>query len=150
MSSHGLLSGVLFLLLSLGILFGFSLFFLRDFLNVELVSKLLGVNFSSKNEHNSDYDDGATENDQVVSGRHSRGMNTELEVGPPVETLEDVEKNEHSYDLEPVLHIILVNGLIIRVSGREVGTVFLGLSKCSSLSHLFYSINYFSSYKFGT
>lgn len=150
MSSQSLLSGVLFLLFSLGILFGLSLFFLRDFLNVELVSKLLGVNFGSKNEHDSDYDDGTTENDQVVCGRHFCGMSTKLEVGPPMETLEDVEKNEHSYDLEPVLHIILVNGLIVRISGREVGTVFLGLSKCSSLSHLFYSINYFSSYKSGS
>ena len=48
-------------------------------------------------------------------------MNTKLEVGPPMETLEDVEKEHHSYDLEPVLHIILVNVLIIRISGREVG-----------------------------
>ena len=138
MSSQCLLSGVLFLLSSLGILFGLSLFFLRDFLNVELVSKLLGINFGSKNEHDSDYDNGATKNDQVVCGRHFSGMNTKLEVGPPMETLEDVEKEHHSYDLEPVLHIILVNVLIISISGREVGTVLLGLSKCSSLSHLFF------------
>lgn len=66
MSSQSLLSGVLLLLFLLGILFGLSLFFLRDFLNVELVGKLLGIDFGSENEHDSNDDNGTTENDQVV------------------------------------------------------------------------------------
>lgn len=66
MSSQSLLSGVLFFLSLLGFLFGLSLFFLRDFLNVELVGKLLGIDFGSENEHDSNDDNGTTENDQVV------------------------------------------------------------------------------------
>lgn len=66
MSSCILLSGVLLFLSLLGFFFSLSLLFLRDFLNVELVGKLLGIDFGSENEHDSNDDNGATENDQVV------------------------------------------------------------------------------------
>jgi hypothetical protein len=63
-----------------------------------------------------------------------------------METLEAVEKEKHSNDLEPVLKVVLVNGFIVTLVGSEVSTVFHRLREGlllggTLLNHI--KINYF-------
>ena len=47
-------------------------------------------------------------------------MNTEFEIGPPMESLEGVEKTEHTNDLDIVLWGVLVNEWVIAIVHVEV------------------------------
>ena len=56
-------------------------------------------------------------------------MHSELEISPPMESLEQIEQQEHSDDLEVVLHIVLVNSLIVSLISGEIRAVFHGFGK---------------------
>ena len=95
--------------ISLGSFIFLSLSLLRDLLQVEFVGEFLLVNSGSKNKHNSNDEHSWAEDNQVVEGGICGVMNSELEVSPPMETLEDVEKNHHSNDFKPILWGVLIH-----------------------------------------
>ena len=138
------------LLLDLGLLLSLSLLLLGDLLDVELVGKLLLVNSGTKDKHDGDDDDCGTEDAQVIDCGALGVVDSQLKIGPPMETLEAVEQKEHTNDLEPVGHVVFVNGsalsYVTLISG-EVSTVFHGLREVvplrrTLLNHL-KRINYF-------
>ena len=88
---------------------------------------LLGIDFSTNHEHDSNNNDCGTENAQVINCGCLCIKDTEREVGPPMESLEDVENGEHADNLEIVLDGVLVDKWIIAVIHVEVCTLFLGL-----------------------
>jgi len=114
---------------------GLSLLLLRDLLGVELVGELLSVHSGADKQHGADHANGASEEDQVVGGGGRSGINTKLKVGPPVESLEDVEEDEHAHDLHPVLPGVLVHLLVVTRVGSEVRRCLLTLGEVLLVDH---------------
>ena len=98
---------------SFGLLLSLSLLLGGDALDVVLVSGLEGIHHVSEDDHDCDDDDCRQENQQVVSGRSVSLVGSQFEVCPPVEGLEQVEKQEHAHNLDPVFRGVLVDSRII-------------------------------------
>jgi hypothetical protein len=111
-------------LLKLGLLLELSLSLLGDLLDVEFMGQLFLVYLGSQDEHGDDDDQSGTEDDQVIGGRANSVVDSELEISPPMDALENVEQKEHTDDLEPVQDVIFINGLIVALVSCEVSTVF--------------------------
>jgi len=95
--------------LSLGSLIFLPLVLLRDLLHIELVGQFLFVNSGSENEHDSNHEHGGGKDNQVVISGCSGVMNSKFKVSPPMETLEDVEKDYHSKDLKPIVPSVFID-----------------------------------------
>ena len=73
------------------------------------MSKFLFVNSGTENKHNSNDENCGGEDKQIVVGRGSWVVNTKLKVSPPMETLEDVEEDQHTNNFNPIAWSVLVN-----------------------------------------
>lgn len=137
LNSHGSQFGLVgrFLFGSV-LLFLESLLLLEDLLLPELVGGLLSVNNGSEIEHDEDDHNSGGEDNQVVHCRCTGIVDSELEIGPPMERLENVKQEEHTKNHGPVATGVLVDILVIVVRCVKVSGLGLG---CGKFNHYVFS-----------
>ena len=73
------------------------------------MGQFLLVNSGTEDEHNSNYEHSGGKDNQIVISGSGWVMDSKFKVSPPMETLEDVEKNHHKNDLNPIHWGVLID-----------------------------------------
>ena len=116
---------------------------LRDLAREERVVALLAVGVLAREEHAAEHEDLEHEDAHVVPGVRLGEVDTELEHGPPVEEVEQVEGEQGDHNSDVVSEVVFVESLIIALIDGIVSisvTFFerLFLARCQVLGHLFW------------
>ena len=82
---------------------------LRDLFLVELVRELVRIDVGANAQHEPNDYHCRQKYDEVVNGGGKSVMGAQLKIGPPMQTLHEIEEPQHAENLKPVARGILVH-----------------------------------------